>query len=835
MKKNCLIYFWAIISVGIMSAQVPVTYSSSEIHHEIKKFNTLANVLYVAAHPDDENTRLISWLANYRHAHVTYISTTRGGGGQNLIGPELGDEMGVIRTQELLGARRIDGGHQFFARTRDFGFSKNPEETFEVWGKEESLSDVVWAMRKLKPDVVINRFDHRTAGRTHGHHTAAAILGYEGFDLSNDPSAFSYHLDYVEPWQPARLFFNTSWWFFGSRERFEEADKSNMLAADIGVFLPLLGESNSEIAGRSRSMHKCQGFGAASTRGTQNEYIEFLKGLPLGDRSDIFEGIEVSWDRVDPSGKLKGLGEKLDREYDHTAPHKSLTTLLEMKDAINQIEDDFWRARKLAEVEKLILLCTGLFLETTSDRQAAAAGEEVEFTTEVTLRSPVDIQLTGLRFYPEGPDSTMDLTLTYNRAFKFFETMTIPNDADLTTPYWLVEKGTSGLQQVDDQQMRGLPETPPYLYVDYELKIQGRKMTVRHPVIYKYVNPADGEIYERFDILPKATVNFREQTFVFGSGESREIEIVVRGTKAGIEGTLELLLPEGWKAEETNWHFDIPRKGQSRVFTTSIVPPEHPSDETLKLRALIGDEVFDRSLTVIEYDYIPKLNVLSQAEARAVRVDVNRSGDRIAYIMGAGDDIPAALRQIGYQVDILHPGDLLSAPLHSYRAIVTGIRAYNTIDELAFAQERLFDYVERGGVLMVQYNTGFRLKTDQIAPFHLNISRFRVTDHNAEVRFLDPEHPVLHYPNLITSADFEGWVQERGLYFADEWSDEFAAVLGSNDPNEPSRDGGLLIAPLGEGYYIYTGYSWFRQLPAGVPGAFRIFANMLSLSSYEQQ
>ena len=817
----------------VLFGQTPVHYSSSEIHHEIKKFNTLGTVLYVAAHPDDENTRLISWLVNHRHLETTYISTTRGGGGQNLIGPELGDEMGVIRTQELLGARRIDGGEQFFARTRDFGYSKHPDETFDMWGKEESLSDVVWAIRKLRPDVVINRFDHRSPGRTHGHHTAAAILGYEAFDLSNDPAAFPYHLDHADLWQPRRLFFNTSWWFFGSRERFEEADKSDMVTADIGVYLPLLGESNSEIAGRSRSMHKCQGFGAASTRGSQIEYMEFLKGDGLDGSNDLFEGIDISWNRVNPDGRLFELGKKLDSEFDHRHPENSIETLLEMKDLIEKIEDEFWRGKKREQVKELIKWCAGLFLETTADRQYATAGEEVEFTTEVTLRLPVDASLTGLGFYPQESDTSMNIALEENRAYKFFDKMRIPEEAHLTTPYWLVEKGSSGLQEVPDQHMRGIPETPPYLYVDYELEIMGRKLQYRLPVIYKYVNPADGEIYERFDILPRLTVQFMSNKFVFGDSGERDIEVAVRGSKDDIEGELQLILPDGWEASETQWDFQIARKGQTRVFTTTLRPPPFASDETIKLKATADGGIYDRSLTVIEYDYIPKLNVLSHGEARAVKVDVDIAGDRIAYIMGAGDDIPAALRQIGYQIDMLEPAELLTAPLSHYQAIVTGIRAYNTVDELGFAQERMLEYVKNGGNLIVQYNTGFRLNTNQISPFDLNISRYRVTDHTAEVRFLAPEHPVLNFPNSITERDFEGWVQERGLYFADEWADEFTAVLGANDPNEPSRDGGLLIAPYGEGYYIYTGYAWFRQLPAGVPGAFRFFANMISLGENE--
>lgn len=834
MKQTKLLLLLGLLLPIWSLAQTPIHYTSSEIHHEIKKFNTLGTVLYIAAHPDDENTRLISWLANHRHAEVTYLSLTRGGGGQNLIGPELGDEMGVIRTQELLGARRIDGGNQFFTRARDFGYSKNPRETFEKWGKEEVLSDVVWAMRKLKPDVVVNRFNHETTRRTHGHHTGSAILGYEAFDLANDPSAFPHHLEYVDPWQPKRLFFNTSWWFYGSRDRFAEADKSGMITADIGVYFPLLGQSNSEIAGRSRSMHKCQGFGAAATRGTQTEYIDYLKGIEVGDDNDIFHGIDVSWNRVDPTGELSELGAQVDREYDHTAPHKSLSLLLEMRDRIIYIENDFWRERKLKAVDHLIRICSGMFLETTADRQYAASGEEVEFTTEVTLRSPIQMKMKGLKYHPAGMDTTFSMSLDYNRAYKFFDQLTIPDDADWTTPYWLNKKGDRNLQQVDDQEMIGKPESPPYLFVEYIMELEGRELRYKKPVIYKYVDPADGENYERFDILPVATVNFQKSTLVFGSDEEREIEVGVQASRDMVKGELKLVLPKGWEAETEAWNFELARKGEVQYFKTRISPPDYSSDETIKLVAEVEGKIYDRSLKVIEYDYIPKLNVLSHAEARAVRVDVKIEGDKIAYIMGSGDDIPRALEQIGYRVEILDPEELLNTNLEEFNAIVTGIRAYNTVDQLKFAQDRLFKYVENGGILIVQYNTGFRLKTDQIAPYPLNISRERVTDHNTEVRFLVPDHEVLNHPNEITEVDFEGWIQERGLYFADEWDDQFTAILGSNDPGEPSSDGGLLIAPHGEGHYVYTGYAWFRQLPAGVPGAYRIFANLLSLGSHDK-
>ena len=305
MQKIILSFVISFFSLTLLQAQKPITPSSSEIFESLQKLNFLGSVLYIAAHPDDENTRLISYMSNHVKARTGYLSLTRGDGGQNLIGSEIRELLGVIRTQELLAARRIDGGEQFFTRANDFGYSKHPDETLAIWNKKDVLSDVVLAIRKFQPDIIINRFDHRTPGTTHGHHTSSAILSFEAFDLANNKSAYPELLKEAGVWQPKRLFFNTNSWFYRTQKEFDEANKENRISFDIGTYYPLKGESNNEMASVASSQHLSQGFGRLSQRGTQNEYVEFLKGDPLNNNDDIFAGIDTSWNRI-KGGKAIG-------------------------------------------------------------------------------------------------------------------------------------------------------------------------------------------------------------------------------------------------------------------------------------------------------------------------------------------------------------------------------------------------------------------------------------------------------------------------------------------------------------------------------------------------
>ena len=816
-----------------LSAQAPEKWTSSEIHAAIQKLNFLGSALYVAAHPDDENTRLIAYLANEVKAETAYCSMTRGDGGQNLIGPEIRELLGVIRTQELLAARGVDGGNQFFTRANDFGYSKHPDETFNIWNKDQVMADLVWNIRKWQPDVIINRFDHRSPGRTHGHHTASAMLSVEAFDLAKDAQAFPRQLKYVATWEPRRLFFNTSWWFYGSRENFEKADKSNMLSVDVGVYYPRKGKSNTEIAAESRSMHKCQGFGSSGSRGEQSEYLELLKG-DMPQEEDIFAGINTTWTRVEGGKPIGELLARVEREFRYEDPAASVSDLLRARRMIAGLDDGYWKRVKLAEVDRIIEASMGLFLEAVAEDYSATPGDTVEVSLEMINRSDVSVTVRSVRFLPQGADTTVELSLENNVENKLFRNLILPTDIDYTNAYWLEEEGTLGMYKVEDPLLRGLPETPRPCKVQFVLQVAGEPMMITKEVVYKRTDPVKGEVYRPFEIIPKAAVRVDEPVYIFPNTEAREVTVFVQSGQDSLLGSLALDLPAGWRSEPASVPVELTNKGAEQGVTFRVFPTRSGSEGGLRPVFTAADgATFDREMILIAYDHIPTQTILRPARAKVAKLDIEKRGERIAYIMGAGDEIPASLEQIGYEVDLLSVEDISVDKLQEYDALILGIRAYNTVDRIEFANPAMLEYVNQGGTMIVQYNTtrGLRLPSKEIGPYTFQLSRDRVAVEEAEVRFLAPDHPVLNFPNKITQADFKNWVQERGLYFPDEWSEEYTPILSANDPGEDPKDGGLLVARYGEGYYIYSGYSWFRELPAGVPGAYRLFANMLSIGA----
>jgi LmbE family N-acetylglucosaminyl deacetylase len=834
MRKIVTLLLGALLfSIPQTEAQTPKVWTSSEISEAIKQLNVLGSALYIAAHPDDENTRMISYLSNAEHIHTTYLSLTRGDGGQNLIGPEIRELLGVIRTQELLAARRVDGGHQYFSRANDFGFSKHPDETLDIWNEEAVLSDVVWAIRKLQPDVIINRFDHRSAGRTHGHHTASAILSVEAFDLVGDSKAFPEQLDKVDTWQPRRLFFNTSWWFYGSREAFEKADKSMMVDINIGTYFPALGKSNTEIAAESRSMHKCQGMGRTATRGVETEFLELLKGDMPTEPNDLFHGINTTWTRLEGGAPIGDILASVEEEFQHDNPAASLPDLLEAQRLIQQLPDSRWKTIKNEEINQVIQACLAFFLEANAGDFSTTPGETVQVDIEATLRADFPVVLKRIELLPAGKDTTLDLTLPFNEPTEFSFQVAIPKQVDYTSPYWLTQPWDLGMYTVEEQDLRGLPETPRFLQVAFELELDGQPMRWVKDVAYKKTDAVAGEIYRPFEVLPPAFVTVAEPVYVFASTGPKKVQVKVTAGKDDIAGTVGIDLPKGWRLEPAQADFSLARKDADQWIEFELYPPAGQSEIELRPYVTLSDEkTYTQERVLIEYDHIPVQTILRESRAKAVKIDLQRAGERIAYIMGAGDEVPTSLEQIGYQVDILAADDVSLEKLKSYDALITGIRAYNTEARMEFIQPILLEYVKQGGTMIVQYNTTWRLDfpQEEIAPYPLELSRDRVTVEEAPITFLAPEHEVLNTPNKITQKDFEGWVQERGLYFPNGWDeDHFTAILACNDPGEDPKKGGLLVAPYGEGYYIYTGLSWFRELPAGVPGAYRLFTNLISI------
>ena len=828
MYKSLRLLVLFFLTTTLVSAQQPDKPTASEIFESIKKLNFLGSVLYVAAHPDDENTRLISYMSNEVKARTAYLSLTRGDGGQNLVGPEIRELLGVIRTQELLAARRIDGGEQLFTRANDFGYSKHPDETLAIWNKDEVLSDVVLAIRRFQPDIIINRFDHRSPGSTHGHHTSSAMLSVEAFKLANSKTAFPEQLKTVDVWQPARQFFNTSWWFYGSQEAFDSADKTNLLSIDTGVYFPSSGMSNPEIAALSRSQHKSQGFGSTGSRGEQIEYIELINGELPSDKTKLFEGINTTWNRVKGGAAIAAILSDVEKNYDFRNPSRSIPELMRAFMLIQKLENDHWRQYKTEEIKDIISACAGLYLEAVTNTNYATPSETVQMNIEVINRSNLKIMLTAIE-NPNGVKIEKNITLGNNTNFEFKETLEVNPNQDYTTPYWLTKKGTLGMYNVDDKSLIGKPETPRNLNVTFHLNIENVAISFEKPIVYKTNDPVKGEVYKPFEIVPEASAKITEKVIILDSDKQRDIEVIVTASKEILEGYVQLAHPKGWQMYPEKQKFAIANKGENQSLIFTIIPPKEQSEGLLSPMVHVGNKVYTKELVEIDYDHIPFQTVLMPSESKVVRLDIKKQGQNIGYIEGAGDVVPESLRQIGYNVAILKPEDISAETLERFDAIVVGIRAYNTVEDLKYKQQLLFDYVAQGGNMVVQYNTSRGLKADNIAPYELKLSRDRVTDETAKVELIAPNHEVLNAPNKITAQDFEGWTQERGLYFPDEWADDFTPILSMNDEGETPKTGSLLVAKYGKGHYVYTGLSFFREFPAGVSGAYRLFANILSL------
>ena len=827
MKKT--IVFFLFISSFLAQAQQPAKPNAVELYHQIQKLNFLGSVLYIAAHPDDENTRLISYLSNKVNARTGYLSLTRGDGGQNLIGPELREQLGAIRTQELLEARKIDGGEQFFSRANDFGFSKNPDETLQIWNKNDVLSDVIYNIRRFQPDVIINRFDHRSPGTTHGHHTSSAMLSVEAFDKVNDATVFPEQLKYVTTWQPKRLFFNTSWWFYGSKEKFEAADKTNLINLKIGTYYPWLGKSNQEIAALSRSRHQSQGFGSTGTRGEEDEYLEFLKGDMPKDKTNFFEGIDTSWNRVKGGKEIGVILSKVEQNFNFTNPAASLPELVKAYSLIQTLEDTHWKIIKTEEIKKIIAGCAGLYLEAVTDVQETTPGSILKIKTEAINRSSVLMKYNACQTSITSANKFTPAVLEYNKAVTTNLELLLPRDIAFTNPYWLDQKGTVGMYQVTNQELIGLPDVIRQLKVVFSIDILGVTIPFERNIVYKTNDEVKGEVYQPLDIVPLITSTITDRVFIFNTNQSKTVHVKIKAGKDLLQGKAKLTVAKGWTVTPAEIPFTLDKKGQEMEVSFELTPPKTPSESTITSTLIVEDKAYDQQKIDITYSHIYKQSILKPADAKVIKLDIKIVPKRIAYIMGAGDEVPKSLTQMGYTVTILKPEEITETRLESFDVVITGIRAYNVVNALDIKQAMLLDFVKKGKTMIVQYNTMDELVTKNMSPYPLKISRDRVTDENAEVRFLAPNHPVVNVPNQITAEDFKGWKQEQGLYYPNEWNKNFTPIFSSNDKGDKPLDGALLIAEYGKGYYVYTGISFFRELPEGVSGAFRLMANIVSL------
>ncbi len=801
---------------GVRPRQV----DSAALKLQLKKLTVVGNVLYLAAHPDDENAAVLAYFSRGRLLRTGYLSLTRGDGGQNLIGSEQGALLGVIRTQELLAARDIDGAEQFFTRAVDFGFSKTSEETLRLWGREAALSDVVWAIRRFQPDVIITRFTPDTGG--HGNHTASAILAEEAFKAAADPTRFPEQLKWVKPWQAKRLLWNMYNW-----GRYSEAERSGALAIDVGEYNTLLGSSYRELAGESRSMHKSQGMGAPEGRGSSANYFKNVTGDPA--QSDIMEGIDISWARIPGGAPIGELLQKAWSSYDYEKPSVVVPLLVEAYRMMRKLEADPMVRHKAGETLEAIRLCSGLWLEAISDRASAAPGQQVSINVAVINRSPLPVRLVSASINPGGGSKQIDLPLADNLPATAIIPVSIPSGMAYTQPFWLAKPGTPYLYKVDDQQDIGLAESPPPFRASVRIALNGDDLVFEIPVLYRWVDPVEGERCREFEVAPEFSVRLDEPVTVFANGTGKAVRVTVTNHSSGpASGNLSLTMPAGWSAKPPAIAVSMANVGESRDLDFEVSPSVDAESGPVRAVVKVAGKTVAWSVDEIRYPHIPAQTVLEESKGTLLRLDLKKVGRRVGYVMGSGDFLPDALRQMGYEVRLLSDEDLAVGNLSVYDAIVVGIRAYNTRTVLGSVQSRLLEYVSNGGTMVVQYNTIQELLRADLGPYPFTISRERVSVEEAPVKVTAPQHTLLTTPNRISSADFEGWVQERGLYFPSQWDSRYETVVSTADPGERTLNGGVLYTRYGKGVYIYTSYAWFRQLPAGVPGAYRFFANLVS-------
>ncbi len=826
-----LLILLALLYVLPVSAQTPPSYTSADIFLQLKKLKVLGSVLYFAAHPDDENTRLLAWLARDRMYRTGYLSLTRGDGGQNLIGDEQGIDLGLIRTQELLAARRTDGAEQFFSRAFDFGFSKSTDEALEKWGKEKVLSDAVWIIRKFQPDIIITRFpEDSRAG--HGHHSASAVIAHEAFKAAADPNRFPEQFKYgVQPWKVKRIMWNT--FNFGGGTN---TTSNEQLKIDVGGYNALVGKSYGEIAAESRSMHKSQGFGVSGSRGTQLEYFSLTDGE--APQNDLMDGVNISWSKVEGGAAIEAQIDDVLKNYSLAEPQNSVPALVNLYKSLQALKDGYWKKQKMEELQRLIEACSGLWLEASTGNEMAVEGDSVRISVTINNRLGVPMQLNKINL--DVLDTTINMNLDKNRNVTLQRTFYVFTTKPVSQPYWLEQKMGDGSFTVNDQQLIGKPQNDAPYQARFEMVIAGQTFSFTKPVLYKHTDPVKGELYEPLIVVPSSTVTTEPSIIIFRKGEKQaaEVEFTVTANKKFTDYKARISKRLTYNnTTKTDSNFNM-LPGMQRQYLFNIDNSMLKEKETDFVQAFVelknGTEEQPAYLNLnnIRYDHIPYIHYFYQDAIKVLNIDIKTVGKKIGYIEGAGDKVMIALRQMGYEVTVLDEKDITPFQLKQFDAVITGVRAYNVHDYLEGKHEVLMDYVKNGGNLIVQYNTANNISsvTSKVGPYPFAISRSRVTDEKATVNFVLPDHAVLNYPNKITAKDFDNWVQERGIYFAEQADAAYEMPLSMADPNEKEQSGSLIIANYGKGKFVYTGLVFFRELPAGVPGAYRLLANIIALN-----
>jgi len=808
-----------IVSLGLMAfcssivAAESATNSPAAILQDLKSFREMGSVLYVAAHPDDENTLLIAYLARGRNYRTAYLSITRGDGGQNVLGAQFDEKLGVARTQELLAARRLDGGRQFFTSAMDFGFSKDYRETLKIWNHQQVLSDVVRVIREFRPDVVINRFSTQPGG-THGHHTASAVLSLEAFKLAGDPNAFPEQ--HLPAWQPKRIFVNTR--------------------GDGGIHMDITGDdavsglSFADLAARSRAMHKTQGFdnfrgfGGSAPR---SESFQLLAGEPA--TNDIMDGIDTTWNRVADGAEIGKLADETIAQFNPQDVSASVPNLLKLRALITNLPGkDSVVMEKSRQLDHILQSCLGLKGETVISQSEVVPGEKMRLRHTAVIHSSVPVRWLDIR-YPGSNEAVNKKELSPNQSAVIESEQQLPSTTPFTQPYWLQEDHTAGMYVIHDASLIGYPENSPSFPIEEVFEVGGQQLVIPDEPVQILADTNGAEIRRKLEVIPPVSLKFASEVVLFAPGKTNQVELQITSARSGLSASVHLETPDGWTASPSSIPVSIGAIGETKSVTFTVTAPDHPATAKITGCAEIGGVTYRNAREEIAYPHIPRQLLQPLARLKVLSLDLATRGHTIGYLPGAGDSVADCLKEMGYSVEQLNDSDLDTNKLKTFDAVIIGVRAFNVRSGLAPHLPALFDYVNSGGTVIAQYNRPDGLKATPLAPFDLHLSGDRVTDETAPITFLAPDHPVLNTPNKITAADFDGWIQERGIYFPNQWDSAFTPILACNDPGESPLKGSLLVAHYGKGYFVYTGLVFFRELPAGVPGAYRLFANLISL------
>lgn len=813
MIQKGFILFTAVLLTTLASAQSYELKSTVEVYNDLNKLHRGLRVLYIAAHPDDENTRLIAWLENEKHIETAYLSLTRGQGGQNLIGDEKGDALSVIRTYELLEARKIDGGEQMFTRAVDFGYSKSATESFEKWGKDDILADVVYAIRKFRPHVIITRFPpDRNAG--HGHHEASAILAEEAFNLAADSKSFVDQFDRVEPWQATSLYFNTSSWWRKELEgkSVEELKAENIHVVNIGVYNPITGKAINEISSLARSKHRCQAFGTARDRGERKEFLQYVKGEDMALWYDEMQGV---WQQ---SPEHKAAIGKVINEYDFIKPSTNIDLINEyvmrkvgQRNMWAESGDIQWVNKMLDDIA---LNLSGVRVEVYAGQDPIVVGSDYLVTIEVYNGGEAAVDV---RFSHPSIDTAFavpsGIRIEFTRLFK------APNTP--STPYWL-KNAHGDLYVQDDPKTLGIPIVEDER-IGYVVRAD-RPITSSTVLHRKWTDRSVGEIVQPMQFVPLLSVTPNVKSMVLRSKQHIEYAVTVR---AYADCDMNWVLPSINSASVGIRPISL-KKGEETSANFSSTANNGLSPKQIESYVQSGGATYNQSLRIINYDHIPEIQIVEPARIDLTFLELQKIKGKILYIEGSGDEVDESLELIGYQVDRKPISQTTAKELDGYKAVIIGIRAYNTNDEISTYYEKLMQYIKNGGNVITQYSTSYGLKSENLGPYPFKISRDRVTEEEAKPEFLIPEHAVFSTPNKIGPEDFDGWVQERGLYFAGEWDEQYLPLIRWKDSDEEEyADGALIVGHYGKGSFFYSGISFFRELPAGVPGAYRLLVNMI--------